>query len=716
METKTGQKFTDPINKTSNMVLLGEFADRVMLRIISDATDATSTNIGKSTLAELRARQLNAIVALTPVMASANVVNSTAILLVFQFSASLSFGMIIWWLLNVLVSGYFFFKSKSAIKQKIDKLYSPRGAGLIVRNALLYGIIWTYPLVGFPIDAGNDITGAILALTGIMIAGGSIGLYPIPLAAFAFTGVLTFVGTISIILSNPGHIVSWAAMSMAFIAVVYKAIHHHSKVFLGELVALLQMAEKRSVSGLLLQQYEENSDNWIWECNADWILTSGTEIFAKRLVVDPIALTQKKFTAFLNSSPKTNSRADIQMLEIALTSQVPVSGLVVDHWNGHDQQFWKIHALPQHDHEGIFTGYLGFAIDVTREEAASKRIEYLATRDAQTGLLNKSEFLHRLTSQINHLKQSTPDGWLVSLAFMDSDGLKAVNDTFGHAAGDAMIMEISTRLTNFTDSSSLIGRIGGDEFLVAEFHKKSLPSQIVTHQVWLTSLLAEPFQFQELEIKMSVSCGLSISAISVADIDRLMQQADRALYHIKQHGGAGCLLYEDRIGHPIARRRELSMDIARAIREKEITVHFQPIVNTHDFSITGYEALARWTRRDGTRVSPEDFVTAAEESGQIVVLGAFVLEQAISTAVNWKNPVRLSINVSVFQLQYSGFVEELVEFMEKYKFSSDRLLLEIVENILLQTNAVVQENLLRIKELGIVVAFDDFGKGYSSFA
>lgn len=706
----------DSQRRFSFLQILGEFSDAFMLRIIATGSDDELAPFGQSTLSALRARQLKAILSLTPVMVVANIISSSALVLVAELVPSPRFEPILWWFL-VLFSGLFLANKSKIVSQRIgNNVYSSDGTGAVVCIAFVLALIWTFPLLSFTTDAGPFIQSVTLALTGVMIASGTIALFPIPLAAFVYTATLAIAAISAIMFTSPEHITSWLVVALAFFAVTFRAVYHHSKVFISELVSLLQMSEKRTVSALLMRQYEENSDNWVWECDEYLRLTNGVEIFAKKLQIDEELVHTKQLPELLAASPEQNGFADVQMLDIAMTSRVAVSGLVVCRWDGNRQQYWKMHALPQHDHEGNFIGYLGFTIDVTREEAATKRIEFLATRDALTGLLNKSEFRHRMSSQLNNMQQSSANEWLVSLAFMDSDGLKAVNDTFGHAAGDAMIMEIGQRLAKHTDRNSLIARVGGDEFLVAEFHHKMLPSQIVAKNVALTTVLSKPFKFDELEVKMSSSCGLSVSAASVADIDRMMQQADRALYHIKQHGGGACLLYEDRIGHPIARRRELSMEIGPAIKQKEIKVSFQAIVDTNNFTITGYEALARWTRSDGIDVPPEEFIVAAEESGQIVVLGHYILDQAIELALSWKDLSRVSVNISVLQLQYPEFVDELKEMLTRHAFPSERLLLEIVESNLLQTNTVVQDNLQGIRDLGIALAIDDFGKGYSSFA
>lgn len=695
---------------------LGERAEAFMLAIIALGRKETPVTPGPETLAQIRTRQIKAIIALTPIMALANIVNASA--LTFEMArhghaTPLALG---WWALVVVTSILFWHRAYTSRKSPPRHLASHRAVGIVVRNACLTALFWALPLISFAPFSSPYEQGLIIALTGAMLAGGTIGLYPVPLAAFVYILTLSSLGLSVVISLEDGHMDSWFLLVFAFVAVTIRAVHHHHGVFLSELMDLLDMDKKRSLTGFFLEEYEKNSDNWSWECDADLRLVRTTQRFGERLGMTPSEIDGQKFTELLKANPNSPTNCDIHMFEIALGGQVPVSGLVVSHNIGEREYFWRLHALPQHDHEGNFTGYRGFAIDVTRDEAAARRIEYLATRDALTGLLNKSEFLHRVESHLTNLRNRGVEKWALSLAFLDSDGLKAINDTFGHAAGDAMIVEFGKRLLQSATGDTMVARIGGDEFLVAEFHYEKLTSHIVSHNVWVCASLCQPFSYDGIEIRMSASSGLAISPIEVADLDRMMQQADRALYHVKQNGGQGCLLYEDRIGHPIAKRREMSIDLERAIRGGEIRVNFQPIVDTSSLRLKGYEALARWTRPDGTDISPEDFVTAAEETGQIVALGRFILNEALSLASKWENPARLSINISVLQLQYREFFDELEEMMREHGFPADQLVLEIVESKLLQTNRTVQENIERITDMGIRLAIDDFGKGYSSLA
>ncbi len=695
---------------------LGERAEAFMLALLSIGRRPTPRRPGPETLAQIRTRQVRAIIALTPIMALAHIVNASALAIEFARHGEASWAVFLWWALVVALSVYFWHKARRARGFSPERHVSPRAVGLVVRNAAVSAVLWAVPLLGLaPLNSPQE-QALVMALTGALIAGGTIGLYPVPLAAFVHIVILAAFGILMVLRFESSNFDSWILMSLAFIAVTLRAVHHHSGVFLRELISLLDMDQKRSLTSFFLEEYEKNSDNWSWECDAELRLTNTTERFGERLGLPPRQINGRKFSELLKPNPNSPTNCDIRMFEIALAGEVPVSGLVVSHQIGTREFFWRLHALPQHDREGKFTGYRGFAIDVTRDEAAARRIEFLATRDALTGLLNKSEFLHRFESQIEALKKKGTKGWTVSLAFLDSDGLKAINDTFGHGAGDAMIMEFGKRLLNGSAGNTIVARIGGDEFLVAEFYFEKLTSHIASHNVWLCSTLCQPFSHDGMEIRMSASSGLAISPVEVADLDRMLQQADRALYHVKQNGGQGCLLYEDRIGHPIAMRREMSIDLERAIRSGEISVNFQPIVDTSSLRIEGYEALARWTRPDGTEISPEDFVTAAEETGQIVTLGRFILNEALAQAAKWENPVRLSINISVLQLQYRDFANELEAMMAANDIPPRQLMLEIVESKLLQTNRVVQENIERITDMDIRLAIDDFGKGYSSLA
>lgn len=703
-------------HNSSPMTKLGEFAERFMLRIVVAGDNTHLPKLGSATCAKIRAHQMHAIISLTPIMVLANLVTVFALILVLEHHDLITLPVVAWGGLVTLCS-FSFLRSTRRIQASGEwRPGTSRGIGIIVRNAAVCSFLWAIPLFSFLPSSTPVVQGLIIALTGVIVSGGTIAFYPVPLAAYVFSTVMTVVGITGIIIIGHEHVVSWLALGTAFLMVTTRAIQYHAGVFLDEIIQLMEMSETRSLNDMLLSEYELNSDNLIWECDAALKVVKCSGGLARRFDSDADAINGVSFIDLLAPVAVGPSGADIQMLGIAMRTHVPVSGLVVGCSFGSEHLFWKIHGLPQVDHEGAFCGYKGFAIDVTREEAAKKRIEFLATRDALTGLLNKTEFLHRIEAKFESLHEKDPAGWQVSLAFIDSDGLKAVNDTFGHAAGDAMIREIGRRLRELTGPNSMIARIGGDEFLVAEVHHDLLIDQVRKRYDRVTKSLSLPFTLEGMEIRMSASLGLDISSLNDVDIDRMQKRADRALYFVKQQGGQDSVLYNDQIGQPIARRRELSTDLARAIRQGEITVCFQPIIHTQSFLISGYEALARWTRRDGTEVSPEEFISAAEESGQIVLLGNYVLNRTFAAAAQWDNQYNLSVNVSVLQLQYREFASDVKHLLERHNLSPDRVVLEIVESKLLQTSPVVQENLRQINQMGLKLAIDDFGKGYSSFA
>jgi diguanylate cyclase len=350
--------------------------------------------------------------------------------------------------------------------------------------------------------------------------------------------------------------------------------------------------------------------------------------------------------------------------------------------------------------------------DLRAQRKAEEEIRYLAQHDAATRLLNRNSFMSRLDA---HLERAGVEGEPVALLFVDLDLFKAVNDVHGHRAGDQVIAEVADRLRRCVKTSSIIGRIGGDEFVVSLYGGAQPTDAAQTAHAVLEALQA-PIAYEDNRIEVSASIGISLfpdDANSAAD---LVAFADMALYRAKKGGrNAACFFSRD-MDEAVRDRRRLARDLKKGIDGGELVLSYQPLAAMTDGRVVGFEALVRWKHPLRGLLQPDEFILVAEENGLIIPLGNWVLHQACAEAARWDRPFRVAVNLSALHLQDSSLVTRVHETLLATGLSPSRLEIEITESALFLDQARALSNLRRLKALGVRIAMDDFGTGYSSLS
>ncbi|WP_203701320.1 putative bifunctional diguanylate cyclase/phosphodiesterase [Asanoa iriomotensis] len=359
--------------------------------------------------------------------------------------------------------------------------------------------------------------------------------------------------------------------------------------------------------------------------------------------------------------------------------------------------------------------------NVTAQRTLERELTRQAYVDPLTGLSRREYFSERLESLGRHVRE---DGKLGAVFFIDLDDLKLVNDSYGHNVGDEVLRVVGHRLQGFTSGmpdgvESMAARIGGDEFAVL-LGGASTEAELAGTADRLVQLLGQPVQVGGQEILCAASLGLATTD-DASDGVELLRDADIALYAAKNAGKGQWRRFRRSMHDSLAARMELRTALDRAIRHDELRLAYQPIVGLSDRSVVGYEALVRWRHPRRGALRPAQFIGVAEESGLVLRMGEWVLDNALRFASGWRGNGRrpdpyLAVNVSGRQLVNTGFVDMLRGKLADHGMPAERVVMEITESTLLREGNAVWNDLSRLRRAGIRVAVDDFGTGYSALS
>jgi diguanylate cyclase (GGDEF)-like protein len=361
----------------------------------------------------------------------------------------------------------------------------------------------------------------------------------------------------------------------------------------------------------------------------------------------------------------------------------------------------------------LIEGGLSVYLDVLARRRAEVALRYQAYHDALTGLPNRLQFNERLDQA---LVSASFEGRRLALFILDLDGFKAVNDTFGHNAGDALICDVARRLSGLLPEGMLLGRLGGDEFTLLAL---DVPDRDAVTP--LSDLIMEgfsrPFIIDGEEVRIGVSIGVSFFPYDATAREQLLRAADLALYQAKAAGRSAIVLYQDGMGARLDRRRRLGLELRHAIATQGIAVAFQPIVALGDRSILGLEALARWDHGSLGQVPPAEFIPIAEATGLVRLLGFQVMHEAcrqLAALHERGRRLEVTVNVSAVQLRDKNFVPQLMAVLEKSGLPAGVMCLELTESQLFDPHdREVQDTLKSLARHGVQIAIDDFGTGFS---
>nr|WP_228517586.1 EAL domain-containing protein [Aliidiomarina indica] len=374
--------------------------------------------------------------------------------------------------------------------------------------------------------------------------------------------------------------------------------------------------------------------------------------------------------------------------------------------------FWNdLYIAPVRDHEGKVTHFIGIQNDITARKEQEAKISWHATHDTLTGLPNRVLLEDRLQQAFRQCKRLKHP---LAVMFIDLDGFKPINDTLGHNVGDELLKAVALRIQTAIRAGDTLARFGGDEFALI-LPNAGIPADINEIAKRLLVAISEPYLLNQNEISVTASIGIAITDSKASDPNKLIQQADIAMYKAKRQGSNNYEWFGHDMGEKLERRVRLRHDMQNALMNSEFFLEYQPIFN-HDRNVIGAEALVRWEHPKLGRMSPAEFIALAEQTGQIIPLGKWVFEQVCRDypRLATLGMTSVSVNVSPVQLSRANFFEDFRAALARYDVKASNLILEITENVFIDdfTNAIPV--LYQFHQAGFKIALDDFGTGYSS--
>lgn len=381
---------------------------------------------------------------------------------------------------------------------------------------------------------------------------------------------------------------------------------------------------------------------------------------------------------------------------------------------GHPPYYVSLSGEPIFDLAGSFTGYRGIAREITTQMVAEEHIRHMARHDALTGLPNRTMFSNLLNMSIPSALRYQRN---FAVMFIDLDRFKFINDSLGHDAGDTLLKEITARFKQALRASDVIARLGGDEFVVL-VHEVSDREHAAAVAQKILSAASKPMMLVHQECRVSASVGVAMFPDDGEDEQTLMKNADSAMYFAKNEGRNNFQFFSPEINAQILERLRLESSLRHALERQEFSLCYQAKLDLKTGGITGVEALLRWNSAEHGSVSPAKFIPIAEEAGLIAPIGRWVLRTACLQNMKWQReglpPINMAVNLSVVQFADEGLLDDIADVLRESGMDPCLLELEITESMLVNNIDHAIKLLTAIKRLGVRLAIDDFGAGYSS--
>ncbi len=401
-----------------------------------------------------------------------------------------------------------------------------------------------------------------------------------------------------------------------------------------------------------------------------------------------------------------------QALEEAAQGSITRNNVHINHRSGFPLELQIICSPMQRD--GIIIGSLLICQDLSDRKRNVERIRYMAYYDDMTGLPNRTLFQIKLTES---LASAGEEGRLVGVCYLDLDGFKLVNASFGREFGDMLLLQVAERATRGLSEQDLVARMEGDEFAFL-FYSISSEEELMEKANKLLKAIEEPYELKGFPVHITASMGLVTSSQALDDGYTMFKKADIALVKAKENGKSDCKLYSESWENSSFERLKLQHELYQAIQRNEFVLHYQPQYDLGGGGIVGVEALVRWNHPVRGLLSPGAFIPLAEESGMIVQIGDWVLMEACRQNKEWQDdglpPMPVAVNLSIRQFMQHDLAARIAEVLQLTGLEPQYLDLEITESMTIDVGHVTR-CLLAITELGVGISVDDFGTGYSSF-
>jgi diguanylate cyclase (GGDEF)-like protein len=510
---------------------------------------------------------------------------------------------------------------------------------------------------------------------------------------------------------------------LCFYAVMLSlALLFASRMFVARTEAELSAEHQRQIVGLLLHDFEQNANDWLWESDCQGRLTRASVRLSQVLEKSEDAIVGAEIAGLFSQHRLLSLRSDHDVGPVALrarlASGVPFSRVVVEVRNAGVVRSWAVSAKPLTSDAGEWVGWRGVGCDVTDARAREAEdilreqyLHHLANHDALTGLPNRRAFL-------SVLPDDGPGPGYQAIALIDLDNFKMVNDSLGHSVGDDILRVVAGRLLAICQAGDYLARLGGDEFalLLSWERAPDLGAAVLARLDRVLEALRIPEEVNSFRVDVRASIGCALVDTPHQQLEELLRRADTALNVAKNEGRDTARLHVPAMSERLEERLAMVSDLSLAAGAGQLELHYLALRTSDELRVHGYEALLRWRHPLHGFLSPATFIPVAEECGLIVPIGLWVLEQACRDALAWRGDISVSVNVSPLQLTTPNFVESVVGVLHRVGFPPERLELEITESAIARDPVSARAMLGRLRRYGIQIAIDDFGVGYSSMA
>ena len=659
--------------------------------------------------AKIRAYQIDSVAKVTPLMMAANVINA-GIIVAYIYPQSGSVFLLCWGALIASFAAYSLFHRHRYRRRFPVVRASRRGIGRVIRNALILGAAWgLLPAIAYP---GAD-TGARVMITAAvagMLGGGSLVMYVVPPAMYAWIGAICAGTAYALVRSGEPGDLATALLVCMFVIALARSGSSMSRIFAANRASSLQVKDQASTIAMLLNDFSESARDWLWETNSKGELVRGAEHFCEQCGFTLQSLSPEAFRANGQNAKLIGGHKTLDILWKSFGSMAPFEGVLFQIKDAGKTRWLALSGKPIFDEDQAFLGFRGVASDITDQKEAEERIAYLAYNDALTGLVNRSTFRAALDAIADTGPESTP-----GVLYVDLDGFKPVNDSYGHNAGDSLLVEIGQRLRRTVGERDVVARLGGDEFAILARSATTTQSASALAEK-IIEAVNEPFSLEGTVMQISASVGIAFAGRDGLGANALLHNADLALYRAKSESKGAFRFYEIEMDEVVRQRRMLENDLREAVRTKSLGLAFQPLIDAETEATTGFEALVRWNHPEQGQIPPDDFIPVAERIGLISQIGQWVLNEACRQATEWPEGLRVAVNLSPQQFRESQVVDHVKWALETSGLDPHRLELEITESLFIQNTDDVMSALSQLKEMGVSIALDDFGTGYSSLS
>ena len=574
-----------------------------------------------------------------------------------------------------------------------------------VLSALWAMLPWVVFAHGSP-PAQILIAGVMLGL----IAGGGFVLTPLAPAAIVFTVIIGVSTSAAVLQIRDPLAVLLSALMAGYTVVTVAAVILGARRSAGALRAEREAERQGQLVALLLKDFESQSADVMWETDASGRLARVSPKLTTLMRLDAEAGKRSLLGWFEQQAHDAESRHSVAHLRQAFGSGQAFRQRGIPVTVGGALRRWSITARPLVDEVGVDQGWRGVITDITMEHEAQSRMQQLALVDTLTGLANRTQLRDKL-----QMKLDGPAPKAAALLCMNMDHFKRVNDMFGHAAGDLVLRETARRLRKLVRASDVVARAGGDEFVIVLDDIASEDDALRFGQR-IVAELGRGFPTSSGLIDSGASVGVVAIPAHGTTVDELLANADLALSTAKAGGRGRAEMFRTDMGERLRLRMTMERDLRQAVARNELRLHWQPQVETAEWRVSGCEALLRWQHSDLGLIPPMNFIPMAEETGLIVELGEWVLNEACRVGAHKLPGLMVAVNVSPIQVVRDDFVLMVRKALAASGLPPQRLEIEITESLFIDASPKALRNLETLRQMGIRVALDDFGTGYSSLA